>query len=358
MKKSLIIQLIIAGVLFVAGLCVLLGGTPGKTEYKLKEQPPAQTSQTTQAQTAASAETTTPSETTEPTQTTTAPTQAPFRMPEITWRTVPEDRQLTATQAFVYDAYNEDYLYTTGSTEDPLYIASITKLFTIHVASRYLEPDEEIRVERAHLEKVSANSSTAGLNPGEILTASQLYVGLLIPSGNDVAYVLATVAGRRIAEDPDLSVDGAIAAFVAEMNREAQALGMTGTHFTNPDGYHDDDHYTCPRDLVTIARLALENEAVAQYGHLTEATVTPVSGSEKQWRNLNHLADTESQYYCPYAVGLKTGYTINAGNCLLSAFDIAGRIYIIGVFGCPDDDSRFDDTLQLFNTHVIGQDTP
>lgn len=366
MRKIVILQIAIAALLFIVGICFLLGGKPGKnTQYRLKDKTgeaaatsaPVTTVDTHTTEAVADATNSTEAGVTEPSETT-EPTTVPFQMPEITWKTFPEDRQLAARHGFVYDCTNEEFLFLLNQPEDSVYMASITKLFAIHVASRFLNPEEEILIESGPLSKVSANSSTAGLVAGDILTAKQLYVGSLISGGNDAVYVLATVAGQRIAGDPELSTDAAIAAFVEEMNREAAEKGMTGTHFTNPDGYHDNDHYTCLRDLVTIAKLSLENTSVTEYGPQVEVEITPVRGGDKQWKNLNLLVDEDSQYYCPYAIGLKTGYTGSAGNCLLSAFEIGERQYIIGVFGCPSESDRFNDTLQLLNEMVILRDHP
>ena len=81
--------------------------------------------------------------------------------------------------------------------------------------------------------------------------------------------------------------------------------------------------------------------------------VTFVSGEERKWENTNALINPESEFYCPYAVGLKTGQTPRAGSCLLSAFQYQGRTLVIGVFGCPKIEDRFIDTLALFN-HAAG----
>ena len=69
----------------------------------------------------------------------------------------------------------------------------------------------------------------------------------------------------------------------------------------------------------------------------------------------NALVDPASEYYCPYAVGLKTGQTFSAGSCLLSAFQAGQQQWLIGVFGCAELDDRFDDTLQLFNKTVLAE---
>ena len=89
-----------------------------------------------------------------------------------------------------------------------------------------------------------------------------------------------------------------------------------------------------------------------EYCSISNATVD-LEDRQLQWHNTNLLVDPTSQYYCPYALGLKTGQTPAAGSCLLSAFDIDGNQYIIGVFGCPDVESRFADTLQLLNQCVL-----
>jgi len=71
-----------------------------------------------------------------------------------------------------------------------------------------------------------------------------------------------------------------------------------------------------------------------------------------EWKNTHALIHPDSEYYCPYAIGLKTGQTPSAGSCLLSAFRCEGRTLIIGVFGCPETQDRFADTLQLFNEAI------
>ena len=289
--------------------------------------------------------------TTEPTETTAEPTTEPEPV-EITWTTYPEDRALSCTKAFVYDCQKDTYLYTLGDPGEKLYPASITKLMSIHVASQYLDPSWEL-VAGSILDRIPEDASTAKLEKGDVMTVDMLLGGMLLPSGNDAAYMIATEAGREIAKDPSLSVDDAVAVFVEEMNRQAKALGMTGTQYQNPDGWHHEDHYTNFNDLVTIAKIALDNETVQRYATVPKLTATPVTGEEKEWINTNLLVNPETVYYCPYTIGLKTGQTEAAGSCLLSAFDVNGSRYIIGVFDSPSFNEKLDDTIQLFNTVVI-----
>lgn len=268
--------------------------------------------------------------------------------PEPTWMTFPEDRELTAKQAFVYDCQSGSFTFLKGKENDKVYPASVTKLFTAHVALQFLEPDQKLTAGDA-LDLVGAGSSVAEIEKGDVLSVQMLVEAMLLPSGNDASYMLAAAAGRVIKEDESLSASAAVAAFIKEMNAQARALGMTGTHFTNPDGYHEYDHYTTNADLVAIAKLAMENETVMKYAVVSQEDAVLGSGKTKQWKNTNALVDPKSEYYCPYATGLKTGQTPSAGSCLLSSFNVEGDQYIIGVFGCPEIEDRFEDTLQLLN---------
>lgn len=276
------------------------------------------------------------------TEQTTAPTEP--TPPPITWMTFPADRVLTAQQYFVFDCEIGEFLTISGAENDRIYPASITKLFTAYVANQYLQPDQKITVDKA-MDYVYPGSSVAELKKGDVVTTRQLIEGMLLPSGNDAAYVLA------IAADCDYGDLAPAEAFVAEMNAQAALLGMTGSHFANPDGIHEDDHYMTFHDLALLGMLALEDPVLMQYAATATDSVN-ISGEVKEWKNTNALIHEESEYYCPYAIGLKTGQTPSAGSCLLSAFEYDGNTYVIGVFGCPEVEDRFADTLQLFNRTI------
>ena len=268
--------------------------------------------------------------------------------PPITWKTYPATRALTAQQYFVYNVSAKAYATISGSGSDRIYPASITKLFTAYVALQYLDPELVVTAGDA-LTLVAPGSSVAEIAEGDQLTVEQLIEAMMLPSGNDAAYLLAAEAGRIIANDPLLHVSLAVQRFVARMNEAAKEQGMTDTNFVNPDGIHKPDHYTTFDDLVILAALAMQEPAITRYAKRSADMVRFGNGTQKQWVNTNALIDPDSEYYCPYAIGLKTGQTPSAGSCLLSAFQHEGAVYIIGVFGCPEIEDRFDDTLQLFN---------
>ncbi len=286
-----------------------------------------------------------------PTQTQAAVTQAPTPEPSRE-AFAPQSLALTAQQYFVYDCQAEQFLILSQEENERIYPASITKLFTAYVALQYLEPEDVITAGDA-LEMVAPGSSTAKIQWGDRLTVKMLVEAMLLPSGNDAAYILAVNIGRTLENNRRLHYSDAAIAFVEEMNRQAQELGLSDTHFANPDGIHKDSHYSSPRDLVKMARLSLEDPTIAKYAALRKDVATFASGGEHKWENTNALLDPESEFYSPYAKGLKTGQTPRAGSCLLSAFEYQGRSLILGVFGCPEVDDRFVDTLKLFH-HVVG----
>ena len=289
----------------------------------------------------------------ETTPTTTEAMETTLTEPQPTWMTFPADREITAKQAFVYDCSKEAFAYLSGSENEKVYPASITKLMTAYVALQFLSDDQLITAGDA-LDLVGPGSSVAEIKKGDVLTTSQLVAGLLLPSGNDAAYILAVEAGRIIKNDSQLTPTKAVSAFMAEVNGQMRSLGMTGTNFTNPDGYHEYEHFTCVKDLVKIGKLSIEHPVIADAVKVYEAEVK-LGDRTLHWENTNFLVVPGSKYECPYALGLKTGQTPSAGSCLLSAFDVEGDKYIIGVFGCPDIPERFEDTLQLLN-HVLGMD--
>lgn len=341
MKKALLIILVILlALVLVAAVaaCVLLPKIYPEEELLLTVQEwlgmeiPTQPTQQTQP-------------TTEPLP---PPTEPPETAPRITWEVYPQERPLTAQKAFVYDCVEDEFLYTQGNAGERVYPASITKLLTAYVALEILDKDSVVTVGDA-VEMIGYNSSVAGLKKGDKLTVEMLVKAMLLPSGNDASYVMAEAAGRHLAQDPALATKEAVAVFMEEVNQQAGSLGLTGTHFTCPDGYHDDNHYTTMYDLAKIGQLAMENDLISKYTSFCMSEVKLTSGKTVLWANTNALVNPTSDFYCPYAVGLKTGRTTEAGNCLLSAFKVGRQEYIIGVFGCPESEGRFADTLDLLN---------
>lgn len=271
------------------------------------------------------------------------------------WKTYPEDRKITAKQYFVYDFNEAKFLSQSGKETDRVYPASITKLFTAYTIcdTMIVSPNQIFTVTQDVLDLVAYGSSVAGLKAGDKLTALQLMESMLICSGNDAAYVLAYEAGKAFADQQSIQPADAIKRFVQEMNSLAKKKGMTDTNFVNPDGIHDPNHYTTVHDLVILGKLCPLYQSIMNPVSVPEADIQ-LHGETVVWKNTNELINPKSPYYCRYAIGLKTGQTPNAGSCLLSFFHLKNERYLlIGVFGCPETEDRFDDTLQLFNQVVL-----
>ncbi|HEX4092215.1 MAG TPA: D-alanyl-D-alanine carboxypeptidase [Trebonia sp.] len=163
------------------------------------------------------------------------------------------------------------------------------------------------------------NASTAGLAPGEKLTALQLLYGLMLPSGCDAAFTLATAYGKN----------GSRTAFIAAMNTTAHKLGLSKTHFSDFSGLPDPTEYSTystARDLVSLGRDAMKLAVFRQIVGTRTYRVPPTSHNDPHvWTNLNHLLG-----HYTGASGIKTGWTTAAGNCLLFAAT-RGKKELVGV---------------------------
>jgi len=287
-----------------------------------------------------------------PTEATAAPTTVPETViPEPTYPVYedPDESQLTCRHAFVYDLTYDRLLYTYGDQTESISPASLTKLMTCYVALQYLDPDTVIQVgEEAGW--IAPDSSIAAIQPGNMLTVEMITQGTLMQSGNDGAYVLAVAAGRVIAKDPALDGRTALATFMAEVNAQLRQLGLKNTHFVTPDGYDAEGHYTTASDLLQIARIAVTQPMIVRFAAMEKDVVTYESGENYTWVNTNWLLRQTDfpDLYCPEAMGLKTGGTRKAGNCIIATFDTGDRILMIGVLGCEIIQQRFTDARFLF----------
>ena len=195
------------------------------------------------------------------------------------------------------------------NTELPM--ASITKVMTALVVIKAGDLDRKITVPSAVVGYVAEyDASSADLWPGDVLTASQLLEGLLLPSGADAAYALAEAYGPGFA------------AFIAKMNATARLLGMTRTHFSNFDGLPwptGHSTYSTPANLIELGRVAMISAVFRSIVNRRSYRIAAGSGHHAYfWQNLNPLLGVYRG-----AIGIKTGYTPAAGHCLL--FEVTRR---------------------------------
>lgn len=223
--------------------------------------------------------------------------------------------------------YSKSYLLMDSATTEvivsknadtALPIASTTKMTTALVAMELFNLDDVVTIS-AFPPKI--NGSKIGLVKGEKITVLNLLKGLLIYSGNDTAYALAEHYSNE---------EGNYQKFVQRMNEFVQNHNLNGTQFNDPAGLDDTGHSTA-FDLANIARLLLNNKTLAQIVSTPETTIASTDGSTThELKNTNRLILTDSGYYMPDVVGIKTGFTPDAGHCLISAEKVGDR-YLIGV---------------------------
>lgn len=223
------------------------------------------------------------------------------------------------------------------------YPASTTKIMTGLLAIENLNFGDMVTASATAVD-VDRDGSNMGILEGEQLTVEQLLYGLMVHSANDAANVLAE------------SVAGSITSFVDKMNSRAVEIGMKNTHFANPHGYHDDNHYTTAYDLYLLANIAMQNEEFAKIVS-TPTYEIPPTNKYKEIRSLsnnNALINPMKgrRYLYSAATGIKTGHTSKAGNCLVSSAEKNGSSFICVVLNAPNENGTnysFADTITLFN---------
>ncbi|MCM1530429.1 MAG: D-alanyl-D-alanine carboxypeptidase [Alistipes sp.] len=271
--------------------------------------------------------------------------------------TVPEVQIQTTTIPFIAEpACNGAALYCVDdgqmlysyNIEEKAAPASLTKLLTAAVALEYLDNDDIIYAGSEQY-LVQSGSSLCGLQYGSYSTVNDFVAGLLMSSGNDAAYALATSTARKVYPENEMSDDAAVNVFCGLMNTTAQKIGMTGSVFTTPDGWDDTNQYTTVSDLLLLTEYTLKIPKIKEIVGTQSQTVVFGSGEVYDWTNSNLLLDPYSDYFRQDAVGVKTGTTLNAGNNLISAFVINGKTYISVVVGCATDTDRYELTLKLID---------
>lgn len=248
------------------------------------------------------------------------PTPAPY---PVNRTGVYPGSDVSATSAVVQDALSGVYLFKRMSTMQ-LPPASTTKILSALVVLDAMGLDDVVTVGDIK------NGQTIGLVPGERITVENLLYGMLIQSGNDAGYALAN------------AYPGGLPAFIGAMNKKAQDLHLQMSHFTNPVGYDDPAHYMTAEDLARLADVALQNKTLAKMVGIPQITISDVTHTYfHKLSNVNQLLGK-----IPGVAGIKTGWTEEAGENLVTLIDRGGRRIIIVVLHSKD---RFGDTIRLID---------
>ncbi len=248
--------------------------------------------------------------------------------------TIPEFRpeELGAASAILVDAASGDILYAHAARERRA-PASLTKVMTAAVVlERGKLTDQVVASPRVR----EAGGHTMGLRPGQRLTVQDLLSALLVLSANDAAVALAEHVG------------GSVPGFAAFMNAKAEALGMRDTHFRNPHGLDAPDHYSTAYDLAVLTRYALQSPMFAQIVRTRQTVITVKGPAKRRGRQATavRVLRTHNRLLTAFegADGVKTGFTSEAGRCLVASAQRDGRRVIAVLLNDP---RRWEDAASL-----------
>ncbi len=222
---------------------------------------------------------------------------------------------VSAKAAVLYEPTTESFLYSKNA-DARLPMASTTKIMTALVAIENSSFSDIVKIDSS---AIGTEGSSAYLQEGDILTMEELLYALLLRSANDAAVAIACHIGGGIEE------------FSEMMNAKARALGLENTHFTNPHGLDDEEHYTSAKDLSLIAAEALKNDS---FKKICSTYKKSFVRNDKAFLYVNH---NKLLKMYDGALGMKTGFTKKSGRCLVGAAERDGLTFITVTLDAPND---------------------
>ena len=250
----------------------------------------------------------------------------------VKWPTPPE---ITSEGAVVIEASTGCILYDKSANE-AFHPASTTKLMTSLLAIEQSMLSEIVTCSHDAIYSIGWDSSRAGLVEGEQIDMENALYAILLASANEVSYAVAEHVG------------GTIENFVSLMNQRARELGCTNTHFVNPHGLDDPEHYASPYDLALIARQAIEYTTFRRisgaYYHQIPATNLNVA---RDIGNTHQIIRKRIAYEGVFAG--KTGTTSQAGSCLVTCAERNGMTLICVIMKAPNSDTVYKETMALLD---------
>ena len=255
-----------------------------------------------------------------------------------------DELALSGESAILIDFNSGDILYE-KNIHQKLYPASTTKIMTAILAIEYGMMDDIVTVDPEIISLTKG--SHIALDYDEQMSFENLINALMIASANDAALSLAK------------HVSGSIQGFINMMNEKAKELGALNTNFVNPNGLHDDNHYSTAYDLSLIAQYAMSNETFREFASKSSHTIEPTNKKDEP----RYLYSTNEFFYGNNKINLngqsipiqydgvicgKTGYTSNAGNCLVTLAEKNGQ-YLLSVVLKSDGKEVYADTHKLLN---------
>ncbi len=242
---------------------------------------------------------------------------------------------ISSEGAVLLNANTGELLFEKNGTSR-FYPASITKLMTALLTVENCALNDTVTFSRTATTNLESGAVTLSLTEGDKLTVEQCLYALLLKSANEVANGLAE------------HISGSVPAFADKMNARAKELGCTGTHFANPNGLNNEQHYTTPRDMALIARAAFANPVIVKVASTLSYEIPATKKAAARTISMGHkmLYPNDSRYYQGIVAG-KTGYTSKAGNTLATCAERNGvRLIAVVMKG---NQTHYTDTKALFD---------
>ena len=258
---------------------------------------------------------------------------------------VSEPPEISAQAAILIDSSSGEVFYDKAS-EQRMFPASTTKIMTAILTLENGNLNDVVTVPYSAISSIPAGYSIAALQADEQLTVNQLLQVLMVHSANDAANVLA------------FYISGSIEEFANLMNQKASELGMANTHFTNPSGMQNENHYTTAHDLAILMKYCMENNTFRHLAGLKSCSIPATNKYQaRSFTTTNNLlinneTNVANDSYYEYAIAGKTGFTSEAGNCLVSVsnkdgFELICVVLAAGI-NANGSSSKFSDSKKLF----------
>lgn len=242
------------------------------------------------------------------------------KIPVIKTSFVPD---ISATGAIIMDADSKVVLYS-KNPDLRFSTASTTKIMTALIGLDYFKPQDILTIQEASVE-----GSVLGLRLNEQMSFENLMYAMMLPSANDAAVAIAD------------NYPGGQTGFLVKMNEKAKLFKLYNAHYSDPAGLEDSGDYTTPFDLARLASFAIQNNTFKQVVNTKQKIIYDASGTNVySLKNLNELLGIDG------VNGIKTGFTEEAGEVLVTSKDEKGKTIIIVVMGSAN---RFEDTLKLLD---------
>ena len=244
-----------------------------------------------------------------------------------------DELSISSNSAILIDNNTNKILYSKNENKK-MYPASTTKILTAIITLENSNLNDVVTASYDSIMSIPEGYSTANIEIGEQLNVEQLLQLLLVHSANDAANILAEYVG------------GSINSFVSMMNTKANELNMQNTHFTNTYGKHDENHYTTAKDLSTLMKYCIKNEKFRKIAGSASCAIPSTNKSQNRtYISTNELLIPNNKNYYKYLTSGKTGYTSQAGECLVSSAYKDNLELICVVLGSSN---RFEDTKSLY----------